>query len=550
MVETRARAARSARRRRCPRRSRGRVSRRVQALPDHAARARCAPDERAQRWLLGDLGERPLGPAVFGRARAGAAPHQPAARQDHHAGRARRGHLPDRRPGAAAEPHADRRSRPSCSTRSRRDATRCPLGSCMPLPAISAAEPASPTSTASTPSSTRARESEFAEDRLPGAVNWPSLDDDERARRRHRVQAGLAVRGAGSAARRWSRATSPRHIEREVLDKPRDWPPLVYCWRGGKRSGALALVLDQIGFRVHVLEGGYKAFRRAVVGGARAAAARASTAASSAGRPARARAGCCTALAARGRAGARPRRRSPTTAARCSASCPGSAQPSQKAFETRGLGRAAPLRSGAAGVRRERKQEGRRPARARGADRAHARSRRACWLELPLRARACALLMEDYDFFVDDVDAFCARLDALRALRGNEVVDGLAGGRAQRAASPRSCATCWSRTTTRSTCSRCGATSAASSRRRRSRSPPAMKRRCAAWRCAAEGRNDSVERDGVGARSSRRPTECPAGTSAVRRPALRLQAQGRDRRRTRARRRSCPSAVTPCAGRR
>ena len=36
--------------------------------------------------------------------------------------------------------------------------------------------------------------------------------------------------------------------------------------------------------------------------------------------------------------------------------------------------------------------------------------------------------MADYDFFVADVDAFCARLDALRVLRGNAVVDGLAGG--------------------------------------------------------------------------------------------------------------------------
>ena len=55
------------------------------------------------------------------------------------------------------------------------------------------------------------------------------------------------------------------HIERHVLDKPREWSPLVYCWRGGKRSGALATVLDQIGFRVHVLEGGYREYRRAVV---------------------------------------------------------------------------------------------------------------------------------------------------------------------------------------------------------------------------------------------------------------------------------------------
>ena len=50
--------------------------------------------------------------------------------------------------------------------------------------------------------------------------------------------------GAGLVA-----ANIARHIAQHVLDKPRSWKPLAYCWRGGKRSGSLALVLDQIGFR-------------------------------------------------------------------------------------------------------------------------------------------------------------------------------------------------------------------------------------------------------------------------------------------------------------
>jgi tRNA 2-selenouridine synthase len=107
-------------------------------------------------------------------------------------------------------------------------------------------------------------ESEYAEDRLPGALNWPSLDDAQR----HEVGTlykqvspfDARKRGAALVA-----ANIARHIEREVMDKPRGWQPLVYCWRGGQRSGALALVLGQIGFRVHVVEGGYKAFRAAVV---------------------------------------------------------------------------------------------------------------------------------------------------------------------------------------------------------------------------------------------------------------------------------------------
>ena len=55
------------------------------------------------------------------------------------------------------------------------------------------------------------------------------------------------------------------HIEREVLDKPKDWKPLVYCWRGGNRSGALATILGAIGFQVTLIEGGYKAWRAALV---------------------------------------------------------------------------------------------------------------------------------------------------------------------------------------------------------------------------------------------------------------------------------------------
>jgi len=106
-------------------------------------------------------------------------------------------------------------------------------------------------------------EGEFAEDRLPGAVNWPSLHDAERA------LIGIEYKQSAFAAKKRGAALVARnvaaHIERHVLDKPRGWTPLVYCWRGGKRSGALATVLEQIGFRVHVLEGGYRDFRRAVV---------------------------------------------------------------------------------------------------------------------------------------------------------------------------------------------------------------------------------------------------------------------------------------------
>ncbi|HWI79980.1 MAG TPA: rhodanese-like domain-containing protein, partial [Ramlibacter sp.] len=107
-------------------------------------------------------------------------------------------------------------------------------------------------------------EAEYAEDHLPGAMNWPSLNDAERkliGTIYTQVNPFEAKkRGAALAA-----ANIARHIERDVISEPRTWQPLVYCWRGGNRSGSLALVLGQIGFKVSVIEGGYKAFRAALL---------------------------------------------------------------------------------------------------------------------------------------------------------------------------------------------------------------------------------------------------------------------------------------------
>ncbi|MEN9629425.1 MAG: hypothetical protein RJA10_2652 [Pseudomonadota bacterium] len=104
---------------------------------------------------------------------------------------------------------------------------------------------------------------EFAEDHLPGAVNWPVLSDDERA-----TVGTLFVQTSPLEARKLGAALVSRNIanlvDAHVRDKPREWRPLVYCWRGGQRSGSLALVLSQIGFRTGQLQGGYKAFRARV----------------------------------------------------------------------------------------------------------------------------------------------------------------------------------------------------------------------------------------------------------------------------------------------
>lgn len=259
---------------------------------------------------------------------------------------------------------------------------------------------------------------EWALDHLPGALNWPTLDDEERiliGTMYKQVNAFDAKkRGAALAARNIA-----AHIEREVLDKPRGWRPLVYCWRGGNRSGALATILGAIGFQVTLVEGGYKAWRQALVDDLTALAPRLHY-----------RVVCGTTgsgktrlLGALAQAGAQvldleglARHRSSVLGL-----IPGQAQPSQKAFDSAvwdALRRFDPARP--VYVESESKKVG------------NVAVPEA--LILAMRASPCldlqlgeneriALLMEDYDFFVRDSDFFCERLRTLSDVRGHSVVE-------------------------------------------------------------------------------------------------------------------------------
>jgi tRNA 2-selenouridine synthase len=57
------------------------------------------------------------------------------------------------------------------------------------------------------------------------------------------------------------------HIEKHLLELPREWRPLIYCWRGGERSGAFTHILNRIGWKAMQLESGYQGFRRTVIDG-------------------------------------------------------------------------------------------------------------------------------------------------------------------------------------------------------------------------------------------------------------------------------------------
>jgi len=78
----------------------------------------------------------------------------------------------------------------------------------------------------------------------------------------HAQQSAFAARRAGAALVARNIATM---LETSFAAKPRDWAPLVYCWRGGQRSRSLAHMLNEIGWRAAQLEGGYRAYRRHVV---------------------------------------------------------------------------------------------------------------------------------------------------------------------------------------------------------------------------------------------------------------------------------------------
>ncbi|MBL8513364.1 MAG: tRNA 2-selenouridine(34) synthase MnmH [Betaproteobacteria bacterium] len=106
--------------------------------------------------------------------------------------------------------------------------------------------------------------SEYAEDHIPGAVSCPVLDDAERARigTLHKQSSAFDAKKAGGALVARNIA---KHLEANFADKPKHWTPLVYCWRGGMRSGAMTHVLRSVGWDAKQLTGGYKAWRAQVM---------------------------------------------------------------------------------------------------------------------------------------------------------------------------------------------------------------------------------------------------------------------------------------------
>ena len=105
---------------------------------------------------------------------------------------------------------------------------------------------------------------EFAQDHIPGAINLPVLDDAQRAQvgTIYKQVSPFEARRIGGALVAENLA---RHLHAHFQTQPKSWRPLVYCWRGGQRSGAFTSWLRMIGWDACQLEGGYKRFRREVI---------------------------------------------------------------------------------------------------------------------------------------------------------------------------------------------------------------------------------------------------------------------------------------------
>ena len=261
-------------------------------------------------------------------------------------------------------------------------------------------------------------EDEYALDHLPGAQNWPSLNNAER------IVIGTLYKQVGpfEAKKKGAAmvaANISKHIENHVFDLPKDWQPLVYCWRGGKRSGSLALILGQIGFKVAIIEGGYKAFRTALIAAIPAQVERLSwrvicgpTGSGKTRLLHCLRAQGAQVLDLEGLANHR---------SSVLGIVPGEPQPSQKHFDT--------LLWDAL-----RKMDPTKPVYVESESRKVGNLAVPESLILAMRASPCyqleltdeervQLLLEDYDFFVKDPALFSKRLDALVAIRGKQVVE-------------------------------------------------------------------------------------------------------------------------------
>jgi tRNA 2-selenouridine synthase len=259
--------------------------------------------------------------------------------------------------------------------------------------------------------------SEFAEDHIPGAINLPVLTDAERERvgTLYKQVSSFEAKKVGAALVSRNIAA---HLDIWFADKPKSYHPLVYCWRGGSRSGSLTHILQKIGFAAMQLEGGYKAYRRHVV-------------AELASLPAKfsyrvvcgpTGSGKSRLLLALASEGAQVLDLEGLAAHRGSllGALPGQAQPPQKSFESAIWAALSRFDAGKpVFVESESKKIG--ALRVPDALITAMHASACLWLEVPLAARV-QLLTEDYVHFLHDPETINRQLGYLTTLRGSETI--------------------------------------------------------------------------------------------------------------------------------
>ena len=104
---------------------------------------------------------------------------------------------------------------------------------------------------------------EFMADHIIGAINLPVLSNEQRAEvgTEYKQISAFAAKRRGAA---YVARNIARHLEQSLAEKPKSWRPLIYCWRGGTRSGAMVDIFRKIGWQAAQLAGGYKAYRQHV----------------------------------------------------------------------------------------------------------------------------------------------------------------------------------------------------------------------------------------------------------------------------------------------
>jgi tRNA 2-selenouridine synthase len=259
---------------------------------------------------------------------------------------------------------------------------------------------------------------EFALDHIPGAINCPVLDDDERriVGTIYKQQGAFEARRVGGAM---VAANLARHLQARFADKPHNWKPLVYCWRGGLRSGSMVAWWRLVGWDAQQLAGGYKRFRHHVMATLEQLCPQLQLQVVC-GATGSAKTRVLHALAAQGAQvldleGLARHKGSMLGAV------PGVDQPSQKAFET---GMATVIESfdlrKPVFVEAESRKIGRMSLPTVLIERMRASP--CIEIEAPFEARL-AFLLRDYAYLGDDGAALALRFDALRTLHGHETVN-------------------------------------------------------------------------------------------------------------------------------